>query len=166
LPATTKTPKLQFTQLTDDGVLVDLGCHMINLLRWFLGEIVDIQGQFGHRFNMDFDDSAVCLARFNSGTLAVINVGCFSQEYLLRVDFLGSVRNVSAEHMPPSRISTLYQILTKDMSSFTQPHMDELQYFVDYLIKNEALSPTGTDGLRDLEAIQYTKHIITKLKYN
>jgi len=139
---------------------------MINLLRWFLGEIVDIQGQFGHRFNMDFDDSAVCLARFNSGTLAVINVGCFSQEYLLRVDFLGSVRNVSAEHMPPSRISTLYQILTKDMSSFTQPHMDELQYFVDYLIKNEALSPTGTDGLRDLEAIQYTKHIITKLKYN
>jgi len=141
------------TQLTGGGVLVDLGCHMINLLRWYFGEIVDIQGQFGHRFNMDFDDSAMCLARFESGSLAVINVGWFSQEYLMRIDFLGSVRNVSVEHMPPSRISTLYQMLTKGMSSFTQPHFDELQYFVNCLLKDEAPSPSGVDGLRDLEAI-------------
>jgi myo-inositol 2-dehydrogenase/D-chiro-inositol 1-dehydrogenase len=37
------------TQYTGGGVLVDLGVHLINLLRMFFGEIVDIKGQFGHR---------------------------------------------------------------------------------------------------------------------
>jgi myo-inositol 2-dehydrogenase / D-chiro-inositol 1-dehydrogenase len=141
------------TQLTGGGVLVDLGCHIINLLRWFFGEIVDIKGQFGYRYSMDFEDSAMCLARFQSGALAAINVGWYSQEYLLRVDLLGSVRAVSAEHMPPKMVSTAYQMLTKGISSFNQPHFDELQYFVDCLQKDEAPSPTGLDGLRDLEAI-------------
>jgi UDP-N-acetylglucosamine 3-dehydrogenase len=141
------------TQLTGGGVLVDLGCHIINLLRFLLGEVVDIKGQFGYRYRMDFEDSAMCLARFESGTLAAINVGWYSQEYILRIDLLGSVRNVSAEHMPPSTMSAAYQMLTKGISSFNQPHFDELQHFIDCLLKDEAPSSTGLDGLRDLEAI-------------
>ena len=141
------------TQLTGGGVLVDLGIHIINLLRFLLGEVVDIKGQFGYRYRMDFEDSAMCLARFESGSLAAINVGWYSQEYILRVDLLGSVKNVSAEHMPPSAMSTAYQMLTKGISSFNQPHFDELQHFVDCLLKDEAPSSTGLDGLRDLETI-------------
>ena len=141
------------TQLTGGGVLVDLGCHIINLLRFLLGEVVDIKGQFGYRYSMDFEDSAMCLARFSSGTLAAINVGWYSQEYLLRIDLLGSVRNVSAEHMPPSTVSQAYQMLTKGISSFNQPHFDELQHFIDCLLKDAAPNSSGLDGLRDLEAI-------------
>jgi len=141
------------SKLTGGGVLVDLGCHMINLLRWLFGEIIDIKGQFGYRFRMDFEDSAMCIARFESGSVAAINVGWYSQEYLLRVDFLGSVRNVSVEHMPPKMMTTAYQMLTKGISSFNQPHFDELQYFVDCLHIDEPPAPTGLDGLRDLEAI-------------
>lgn len=141
------------TQLTGGGVLVDLGCHIINLLRFLFGEVVDIKGQFGYRYSMDFEDSAMCLARFESGSLAVINVGWYSQEYILRVDLLGTVSNVSAGHMPPSTMSAAYQMLTKGISSFNQPHFDELQHFVDCLLKDEAPSSTGLDGLRDLEAI-------------
>lgn len=141
------------TDYTGGGVLVDLGVHMINLMRMFFGEITDIQGQFGHRFNMDFEDSAMCLARFSSGTLAVINVGWFSQDYLMRIDFLGSMKHISVEHMPPKTMSRAYQMLTKGVSSFTQPHYDELQYFVDCLVKDENPSSSGLDGLRDLEAI-------------
>ena len=140
-------------QLTGGGVLVDLGCHLINLLRFLLGEVVEIKGQFGYRYRMDFEDSAICLTRFESGTLAAINVGWYSQEYTLRVDLLGSVRNISAEHMPPSSVSAAYQMFTKGISSFNQPHFDELQYFVDCLLKDEAPNSTGLDGLRDLEAI-------------
>jgi len=150
------------TKLTGGGVLMDLGCHIINLLRWYFGEVVDIKGQFGHRFSMDFEDSAMCLARFNSGSVALINVGWFSQGYLLKLDFLGSVRNVSVQHVPPSAVSTAYQMLRKGISSFNQPHFDELQHFVDCLVKEEAPISTGIDGLRDLEAIfkAYTNQII------
>ena len=141
------------TKLTGGGVLVDLGCHIINLLRFLLGEIVDIKGQFGYRYNMDFEDSAMCLARFSSGSLAAINVGWYSQEYVLRIDLLGSVRNVSTEHIPQSTMAAAYRMLTKGISSFNQPHFDELQHFVDCLLKDETPSSTGLDGLRDLEAI-------------
>ncbi len=141
------------TKLTGGGVMVDLGCHMINLLRWFFGEIVDIKGQFGHRFGMDFEDSAMCLARFESGSLAVINVGWFSQQFTFRVDFLGSVKHISVEHMPPRMMSAAFQMLTKGVSNFFRPHLDELQHFVDCLVNDAAPSSTGQDGLKDLEAI-------------
>lgn len=135
------------------GVLVDLGCHIINLLHWLFGEIVDVKSYFGYRFNMDFEDSAMCLAKFASGPVAAINVGWFSQEYALKLDILGSVKHASVTHKPPSQISTAYQMLTRGISDFFQPHLDELQYFVDCLIKNITPLPSGQDGLRDLEVI-------------
>ncbi len=141
------------TDYTGGGVLVDLGVHMINLLRMFFGEIVDIKGQFGHRLNMDFEDSAMCLARFESGSLAVINVGWFSQDYLLKLDFLGSMKHVTVDHMPPKTLPRAYQMLTKGISTFTQPHYDELAYFVNCIEKDEKPLPSGLDGLRDLAAI-------------
>ncbi|MCW4000983.1 MAG: Gfo/Idh/MocA family oxidoreductase [Candidatus Bathyarchaeota archaeon] len=147
-------PEWWFNPLsTGGGVMVDLGCHIINLMRMLFGEIVDIQGQFGYRYRMDFEDSAMCLARFESGTLAVINVGWYSQEYTLRLDLLGSVRNVSVAHMPPKSVPAMYQMLTRGISSFNMPHFDELQYFVNCLRSDTAPSPTGLDGLRDIEAI-------------
>jgi predicted dehydrogenase len=102
---------------------------------------------------MDFEDSAMCLARFENGALSVINVGWYSQEYTLRIDLLGSVRNVSVDHMPPGTVNAAYQMFTKGITSFNQPHFDELQYFVDCIQKDQAPSPSGLDGLRDLEAI-------------
>jgi predicted dehydrogenase len=141
------------TQLTGGGALVDLGCHIINLLRWLFGEVVDIKGQFGYRYGMAFEDSALCLARFASGSLAAINVGWYSQDYLLRLDLLGSVRNVSVRHIPPPTMLALYQMMTRGISEFNQPHYDELQHFVDCLHSDAAPASTGLDGLRDLEAI-------------
>jgi len=66
---------------------------------------------------------------------------------------LGTVRSASVNHMPPPTLKNLYQMLSKGMTSFTQPHFDELAYFVNCLQTDAAPSPTGLDGLRDLEAI-------------
>jgi predicted dehydrogenase len=141
------------SQSTGGGVLIDLGCHVINLMRWFFGEITDVKSAFGHRYNMNFEDSAMCLAKFESGTTGLINVGWFSQEYLLRIDLLGSVKNVSATHMPPSQIGTAYQMLTKGISTFFMPHLAELQHFVDCVVGDKTPFSSGLDGLHDLEAI-------------
>ncbi len=139
--------------LTGGGVMVDLGCHIINLLRWIFGEVVDIKGQFGYRYSMDFEDSAMCLARFSNGCLAAINVGWYSQDYLLRLDLLGSVRHVSVGHMPPPTMKALTQMLRHGISEFNKPHFDELQYFANCVRDDVVPSSTGLDGLRDLEAI-------------
>ena len=75
-------------KLTGGGVLIDLGSHMINLLRWYFGEVTDIRCRLKTRFNLDFEDSCTCLATFSSGTIATINVGWFSQQHEFRLIFL------------------------------------------------------------------------------
>jgi predicted dehydrogenase len=141
-------------QLTGGGVLIDLGSHMLDLLRMFFGEITDIKSVLGYRFNLDFEDSAMCIVKFSSETVAQLNVGWYSQEYFLKVDFLGSVKNSSIAHAPSKPLSTLVQMLVKGRSKFYQPHLDELQHFVDCMINDKDPSPSGYDGLKNIEAIR------------
>lgn len=140
-------------ELTGGGVLIDVGCHMVNLFRWYFGEIIDIKSHLGHRFNMDLEDHAICLAKFESGTLAVISVGWFSQEYQLKVELLGSVRHAKAQHLIPNPLFAAAQMLTTGNSRFYWPHFAELQHFVNCLIHGVSPSPSGEDALKDLEAI-------------
>jgi len=140
-------------ELTGGGALIDIGSHMINLLRWYFGEIKDIKSLLGNRLNMDFEDSAMCLANFKSGTVAAINVGWFSQKLFLEVNLHGSVDHVTVGRVSQNRLLTAVQMLTTGTSKFYQSHFAELQYFVDCLIHDLSPSPSGEDGLRDLEAI-------------
>ena len=103
---------------------------------------------------MDFEDSAMCLAKFDSGTVAIINVGWFSQEYAMTVDLFGTVRNISVKNSPPSALVTGVQMLSTGHSKFHQPHLDELEYFLKCIINDLTPSPSAVDGLRDLEAIK------------
>jgi len=140
-------------ELTGGGVLVDLGCHLINLLRWYFGEIAEIRSYLGHRFNLDLEDHAICMTQFESGTVASISVGWFSQEYQLRVDLLGSVKHASVQHSPENRLVAATQMLATGTSEFHWPHFAELQYFVNCITHDSKPSPSGEDGLKDLEAI-------------
>jgi predicted dehydrogenase len=140
-------------ELTGGGALVDLGSHIINLLRWFFGEITHIRSHLGYRFNLEFEDSATCLAKFSSGTKAVMTVGWFMQGYVLRTEFFGTVGHALEEHRPGNILLTATQMLTTGKSKFHQPHYDELKYFFDCLQNDSVPSPTGEDGIKDLEAI-------------
>jgi len=140
-------------ELTGGGALIDLGSHLINLLRWYFGEITSIKSHLGYRFNMDFEDSATCLAKFETGTQAVINVGWFSQGYHLKIDLYGSVKTISAQDTPSNPILTAAQMLITGTSKFYKPHFTELQYFADCLIQDLEPSPSGEDALKDLETI-------------
>jgi predicted dehydrogenase len=44
-------------------------------------------------------------------------------------------------------------MLVTGRSTFFIPHLAELQYFVNCLERDSPLSPSGEDGLKDLEAI-------------
>jgi len=151
-------------ELTGGGVLVDLGSHIINLMRWYFGEVTDIKSYLGYRFNMDFEDSAMCLAKFESGTVALINVGWFSQEYSLKLDFFGSAKNVFSKHAQSNLLITAIQMLATGKSKFFQAHRDELRYFIDCIVNDLPPASSGEDGLKDLEAISlaYKNQIFLK----
>jgi len=149
-------------ELTGGGVLIDLGCHLINLLRWYFGEIIDINGCFSRRFKMPFEDTAVCLATFKSGTLGVINVGWFSQEVKTRIELLGSVKDAVVTTPPSTPLLTAVRTLTAGISRNRIPFLNELQHFVDCEIYNKPFISSGEDGLKDLEAIHkaYTNEVL------
>jgi len=145
-------------KLTGGGCLMDLGSHVINLLRWYFGEITDIKSHLGYRFNLGLEDKAICLTKFESGTTAVMTLGWFLKGYHLKVDFFGTVDVESAHNLLGNRLVTAINILTTGMSEFHRPHFDELNYFVNCLINDLSPSPSGEDGLKDLEAIHQAYH--------
>lgn len=140
-------------RLTGGGALIDLGSHVINLLRWYLGEIVDIKSYLGHRFNLDLEDYAACLAKFSSGQIAYINVGWFSSSYKVKVELFGTAKHGSAESNPPNRILQAIQLMLGRPSQYYLPHFWELEHFIHCVRNDTAPTPSGTDALIDLEVI-------------
>jgi predicted dehydrogenase len=140
-------------ELTGGGALIDVGSHMINLLRWYFGEITEIRSQLGYRLNMSMEDSAICLAKFESGVRAVITVGWFAQKNQVELKLFGTTNHANVVQRLQNPLITAVQMLTTGTSKYFQPHFAELQYFTHCVGHDLTPSPSGEDGLRDIEAI-------------
>ncbi|MEM2970684.1 MAG: Gfo/Idh/MocA family oxidoreductase, partial [Candidatus Bathyarchaeia archaeon] len=123
-------------ELTGGGALIDLGCHMINLLRWYLGEVSDVRARLGHRFNFDFEDHATCLLNFESGASAVVNVGWFSQSTALYVELFGTVSHTQAYSYSSSKVITAIKLILGKTPKFFIPYLKELSHFIDFISDN------------------------------
>jgi len=150
-------PKWWFNKdLTGGGALIDLGSHMINLARYYFGEVTNIKAYLGYRFNFDFEDHAICIANFTSGTTAIINVGWFSQKSVVGAELFGTVAHAYAyQHSPSklSRVKTGIQLLLGRIPEFLVPYLKEVSYFVNCIKEDTPPSPSGEDALKDVEAI-------------
>jgi len=140
-------------ELTGGGALIDLGSHMINLTRWYFGEIKSIKAYIGHRFNFNFEDHAICIANFASGTKAIINVGWFSQKTALGIELYGTVDHAFA-HPTTSKVITALQLILGKTPKFFLPYREEVSHFIQCIKKDKQPSPSGEDALKDLKAIK------------
>ncbi|MCK4478508.1 Gfo/Idh/MocA family oxidoreductase [Candidatus Bathyarchaeota archaeon] len=140
-------------ELTGGGALMDSGSHMVNLLRWYFGEVSNIKCYLGYRLNMNAEDHAVCLVRFATGKTVILNIGWFSQKSQTKVEIYGTVKHDYAEHAPPSKAITILQLLTRRTPSFYLPYLSELGYFAHCVRHDLQPAPSGDDALKDLETI-------------
>lgn len=140
-------------KLSGGGALLDLGSHMINLMRWYFGEIKSIKAYLGYRFNFDFEDHAVCIANFESGTRAIINVGWFSQKAAIGVELFGTVDHIRIYSQSSSRVMTAFQLIVGKTPKFFIPYLREISAFINCIIEDEWSSTSGVDALKDLEVI-------------
>jgi 1,5-anhydro-D-fructose reductase (1,5-anhydro-D-mannitol-forming) len=61
--------------LAGGGSLFDLGCHTVDVMRWFLGEPESLTAMTSNFANAyDIDDQCVALIRFKSGALGILDV--------------------------------------------------------------------------------------------
>jgi predicted dehydrogenase len=140
-------------ELTGGGALTDLGCHMFNLVRWYFGEVRNVKCYVGHRFNMDFEDYAICLCRMKSGTEAVVTTGWFSREASAKVEIFGTSKIMTAERRASNKVITFMQMLFGLPTKFNLPYLWELQHFIDCLREDKSPSTSGEDAVKDLKVI-------------
>jgi len=139
---------------TGGGVLIDLGCHMINLLRWYFGEVSDVKSLMGYRFNLNLEDQATCLLKFQTRQTAIINVGWFSQENEIKIELYGTAGHAYAAHKPSSKVRTAIQLMTGRTPDFLKLHLKELSYFFECVKEGAQPSPSGEEALKDLQIIE------------
>jgi predicted dehydrogenase len=61
--------------ISGGGVLIDNGCHSVDLARYLLGPLAKVQAQFGPRVQaLEVEDTARMLFQTNSGTLGSIDL--------------------------------------------------------------------------------------------
>jgi predicted dehydrogenase len=137
--------------LAGGGVLMDLGSHMINLTRWYFGEVKEIKAYLGYRYNLDVEDHAICIASFERGTTAIINVGWFSQEAKIGIELYGTVGHDSFFQCSQNKVATAIKLILGRTPKFFVPYLKEISYFI-YCINCDS-SPIDDDALKDLEII-------------
>jgi predicted dehydrogenase len=141
-------------ELSGGGALIDLGPHMINLLLHYFGdEIESVRSQLGYRFNMPFEDHAVCFLKFKQGPLATVNVGWYCQERTIKMEILGTMKTLSMALATPKTSSRILHMLKIRQLPESSAFHKELLHFVNCVITERDPSPSAAEALKDLETI-------------
>lgn len=78
--------------LSGGGELIDQGPHLIDLARWFLGEITEVQG-FAHTYfwNMPVDDNGFMLLKTKKKQAAFLHASCTEWKNLFSMEIYGKL---------------------------------------------------------------------------
>jgi predicted dehydrogenase len=141
-------------ELAGGGALLDLGSHMIDLLTWYFGEVIDVKSYLEYMFNMELEDVATCMLKFKDGPVATVNAGWFSKDFIRSIQICGTAKNLWVSIPPSSTLS----IVWKDVKRKFGLHNDdsnylELEYFVKCLQKDEEPHPSGEEGMISLQIV-------------
>ena len=97
--------------ISGGGAVLDLGCHMLNLLNWFFGEVEDVRSIIGYKYNLDVEDHALCTLKYKKGPIINLTLGWFSQHGLTKIDLNGTLENYSAVYSPPGGFHNIINMI-------------------------------------------------------
>lgn len=157
------------------GALIDIGYHLIDLFRFFVGEDCDvIFSSLEHKFNLPVEDSAiVVLCSSPSSVRGIINVGWYQKTVYPQFDFHlvlhGNAGYLSADDFRPSNLY-LHAIKegTKNLlrrfsgrkikplsyTYYYESFYDELSHFFDCIKNDSPPAVSAIDGLKTIELIE------------
>ncbi len=152
-------------ELVGGGALLDTGSHVINLLLFYFGhDIASVKSSLGHRFNMPFEDHALCFIKFKKGISAIVNAGWCSPERIIKVELYGTAKHVSESIGPPTPLDYAKSVIKRQSINNSPPFHKELQYFVDCVKSDTSPSPSAEEALEDLKVISKAYQHVFKLE--
>jgi predicted dehydrogenase len=153
--------------LAGGGELLDQGVHLIDLSRWFLGDIVEAWGQTAtYYWKMPVEDNGFMCLRTAGGQTAWLHASCtewknlfsfeiFGRDGKLQIDGLGGsygVERLSFYRMRPQMgppETTIWEYPGEDQSWSA-----EISYFRDCIAESRQPSGTLEDALAALDVVE------------
>jgi D-xylose 1-dehydrogenase (NADP+, D-xylono-1,5-lactone-forming) len=143
------------------GALRDLGTHMIDLLRFFGGEISEINGVVDNIiYKTPVDDFAAAIVKFQHGGYGYFNVSFNSKKAFNRIDIVGHKGSIGIENLIGGRILPARLIILKEgegKKAFNR-RGNKLLYLLRSVqksfMKNEQPLISGEDGLINMKLME------------
>ncbi len=148
-------------ELSGGGALRDLGTHMIDLLRFIGGEIIEINGYMDNVvYNYEVEDYVSALVKFKNNSYGSFNVSFNTKKAFNRIEILGNKGAISIENCigvkgAPSKLTILLEGEAK--KSFRK-HGNKFLFMMRAVqksfLKNQTPPVTGEDGLINMKLME------------
>jgi predicted dehydrogenase len=155
------------------GALMDLGVHMVDLIRWMLGEVSSVYTATSPLFrDLDVDCFANGILRMKSECLCSLQVGWLSSYQDDTIAFWGTAGTlmiepwfsykeiIRANRNPVSRAYNVNKSLAKTILMYisrtdetAESHCRLIEDFVTSVLEDKSPSVTGEDGLEAIKII-------------
>jgi predicted dehydrogenase len=148
-------------ELSGGGALRDLGTHMIDLLRFFGGEIREINGYMDNIiYNYDVEDFVSAIVKFENGNYGSFNVSYNTKKAFNRIEILGhtgaiSIGNFIGVKGVPSKLTI--QLDGEAKKSFRKrgnKFLFMMRAIQKSFLKNQMPTVTGEDGLINMKLME------------
>jgi predicted dehydrogenase len=143
------------------GALRDLGTHMIDLLRYFGGEIASINGVLDNIiYKSEVEDFSCALVKFQNGGYGFFNVSFNSKKSFNRIEVLGhrgalSLDNLIGGRLLPAKLTILLDGEGKKAFRKTgNKQMNLLKSVQKSFLNNQVPLVTGDDGMINMKLME------------
>ncbi len=143
------------------GAFRDLGTHMIDLLRFFGGEVNDITGFIDNVvYKSEVDDFAAAVVKYEKGGYGFLNVSYNSKQAFNKIDIVGSNGSLSIENIigRKKKAGKLSIELAGEARRAFRKRANKLLHALRALQKailsNTQPSVTGSDGLINMQIME------------
>lgn len=148
-------------QLSGGGALRDIGTHMIDLLRFFGGEIISIDGVIDNIiYQSEVDDFASAIVKFDKGGYGYFNVSYNIKKAFNRIDILCHKGAIEIENLIGRKLIApkLSILLDGEARKSFRRRGNKMVFVLKSLqksfLKNEIPLVTGEDGLINMKIME------------
>lgn len=148
-------------EFSGGGVLRDLGAQMIDLLRYFGGEIIEAKGFVDNIiYKSEVEDFAASILKFQKGGYGLFNVSYDTKETLIRADILGHNGMISIESFIDKKNFTtkLTIAIHGETRKVFRKRINKITFLIrsaqKTFLKKQTPLATGEDSLKNILIIE------------
>lgn len=148
-------------EMSGGGALRDIGTHMIDLLRFFGGEIIEIEGVVDNLvYQSEVDDFASAIVKFEKGGYGYFNVSYNTKKAFNRIDILCHKGAIEIENLIGRKLVApkLSILLDGEARKSFRRRGNKMVFVLKSLqksfLKNETPLVTGEDGLMNMKIME------------